>query len=142
MYLYHISDNPALPRIIKPRVPFIHYKDEPKIKRICVSTSILGCICARYRNTKYKNTDLYLYRVYARELTKPKNVKDANLTQELWILKPAKFELVGKITSNSSYTLLGTENKVIGEYTIRYINGTARTYIEKLGKTKSKRSKQ
>ena len=142
MHLYHVSDNPTLPRVLKPRVPFIHYKDEPKIKRICVSFSILGCICARYRNTKYKNTDLYLYRVYTRNLTKPKNVKDANLTQELWILKPAKFELLGKITSSSSYTLLGTENKVIGEYTIRYINGTSRTYIEKLGKTKSKRSKQ
>ena len=142
MYLYHVSDNPTLPRIIKPRIPCVYYKDEPKIKRICVSTSILGCICARYRNPKYKNADLYLYRVYATEVAKPKSVKDVNLTQELWILKPAKFELLGKITSSSSYTLLGTENKVIGEYTIRYINGTSRTYIEKLGKTKSKRSKQ
>lgn len=142
MYLYHVSDNPTLPKVIKPRIPITYYKDEPKIKRICVSTSILGCIYARYRNPKYKNTDLYLYRIYARKLTKPKNVKDVNLTQELWILKPAKFELLGKITSSSSYTLLGTENKVIGEYTIRYLNDSSRTYIEKLGKTKSKRSKQ
>ena len=141
MYLYHLSDNPSLPRVIKPRVPLTHYKNEPKIKRICVSTSILGCIYARYHNPEYKNTDVYLYRVYTRKLTKPKNVKDANLTQELWIVKPAKFELLGKITSSSSYTLLGTESKVIGEYTIRYLNGASRTYIEKLGKIKSKRSK-
>lgn len=147
MIYYHISEDPNLPTTISPRVPKTAYNYEPKKRRICVSSSILGCIRARYSHSSYRNSKLYLYRVYnTSPVLKPtiKQVNDVPLTNERWILTRSRVELIGEIVKSYGWEPAGYVTgeyrftKYIGGYDILdYKTGKIKTFTEKIGLIKS-----
>lgn len=106
MILYHISKNLLETNLFEPRVPFNATSGEAKIPRICLSSSIEGCLSAINYGGEF--LDMYnsrgdsLYKVYRIDTEKyripdenivtPLNVYqsgvyDATITQEYWILQ-------------------------------------------------------
>lgn len=148
MTYYHVSTDPCLPPYLSPRVPSAYYTSEPRVRRICVSPSILGCLRARYKNNRYKDTELYLYRVYntkPAKVPKLRYVTDSYITQEHWLLARARVKLIGKIIRYYSYLSAGhtkielKDTQYMGGYTIHYLNGKVEEYEEKIGKVRSLR---
>ena len=148
MTWYHISTNPNLPRCLTPRCPKNKYQDEPNIRRICVSSSILGCVCARYTNSQYKNAKLYLYRIRnTKPVVKPsvKQVSDVYLTSERWITSRSRAELIGEVVNSYGWEPAGYISSLvkgklavyIGGYMILdYRSGRTNIYTEKIGRIK------
>lgn len=148
MTWYHVSTNPNLSRCLTPRCPRNKYASEPNTRRICVSSSILGCVCARYTNSQYKNAKLYLYRIHnTKPVMKPsiKQVCDACLTSERWVTSRSRVELIGEVVKSYGWEPAGylscyTKGKTaiyIGGYTILdYRSERTKIYTEKIGRIK------
>jgi ribosomal protein S18 acetylase RimI-like enzyme len=117
---FHVTSDPNLDgQVFKPRVP--DYLDEydpedttfenTSTPRVCFSPSIEGCINAIAVNFKRINPirfeKLYVYipekpiQEYRhktnKELIRDKDVFDANVTREMWILEPVRLKLYGVI---------------------------------------------
>ena len=66
---------------------------------LSVCKSIDDCLTAMSRNLK--NKDFYVYKLKNTNIKKKipsvKEVPDSSITNEVWLLEPSEFELVGKI---------------------------------------------
>ena len=101
--LFHVSSVKLANVILEPRVPdnFLvrnGYEDKTA-ERISVCKSIDDCLTAMSRNLK--NKDFYVYKLKDTNIKKKipsiKEVPDVSITNEVWLLEPSEFELVGKI---------------------------------------------
>ena len=109
--LYHISELNHDGETFIPRIPEDAYTcdEDIKHKRICVSTSIIGCIraidpCMWYPDTKwYVHVPVELDNLYEKEhIYKPseKDVPDVKVTREKWITKRVKMKCVGIVAGH------------------------------------------
>jgi len=100
MQYYHISKNPLKSDVLIPRAPKNPmYKEDPWTKRVCVSTSLVGC--ARALNLSTWDGPVYVYVPvnYAGRIVKPteKQVPDVKCTREKWLMDPVKMKCIGKV---------------------------------------------
>ena len=118
--MFHISKQSYLDgQIFKPRIPEYLGEYNPNdtdfenntTPRVCVSPSIEGCFnaiyCAFFPQHPLPSDKLYVYtpekpfREYKhktnKEIIRDKDVYDANLTKEVWILEPVRMRLYGVI---------------------------------------------
>ena len=106
--LVFVSDTELLDGKINPRIPNNFFTkngyEDNKTKRICFSTSIDKCLMGLSKNL----TDTYLFvykidleksNITEKDIYKPsiKQVPDANITDEVWILKSIYIKHEGKI---------------------------------------------
>ena len=117
--LYHLSTNKNL-SILTPRIPecAISIYENTRIKRVCFSDSIDGCLSALQNiPTKYyvyvpynlQNEDIY----YPTE----NDVRDAKHTHEIWYLNEINVKCIGAIKSfNYDYNKKYDTNR--GEITV------------------------
>lgn len=87
-------DNKTLnPRIPKNRMP----SEDDKTARICVSTSIAGCLAA-VQGLKEGNI-VYIHTCKSNQVIQPTKdlVPDVFFTGEIWITEPVQMYLIGKI---------------------------------------------
>ena len=100
--LYHVSEEYSATKTLTPRVPnnFMTkngYEDNTT-KRVCLSTSIHGCLRALSMNLEGK--ELHVYQpsnhVKYKRPTK-RDVPDVSLTNEVWVLTPVPMKYVGTI---------------------------------------------
>lgn len=102
--LYHVSYEDLDGETLIPRIPDNLFTEmgweDNKRKRVCFAERVGGCLSALSRAVKgrlfnvYSPDDIDLYRVYKPSI---EQVPDVELTGELWIVKPVKVNLVGKI---------------------------------------------
>ena len=101
--LFHVSSVKLANTTLEPRIPdnFLvrnGYEDNTT-ERIPVCKSIDDCLTAMSRNLK--NKDFYVYKLKDTNAEKKtpsvKEVPDSSITNEVWLLEPSEFELVGKI---------------------------------------------
>lgn len=100
MKLYHVSMGwTETPKLFIPRIPKTRADFEDSVtKRICLSTSIEGCLNAMAEKPYRSNTKLTIYScnvesfVGYHKLYMSGKVYDACLTQECWYLKPLIME--------------------------------------------------
>lgn len=101
--LFHVSSVKLANTTLEPRIPdnFLvrnGYEDNTT-ERISVCKSIDDCLTAMSRNLK--NKDFYVYKLKNTNIKKKtpsvKEVPDSCITNEVWLLEPAEFELIGKI---------------------------------------------
>ena len=101
--LFHISSVKLANTTLEPRIPdnFLvrnGYEDNTT-ERISVCKSIDDCLTAMSRNLN--NKDFYVYKLKNTNIKKKtpsvKEVPDSSITNEVWLLEPSEFELVGKI---------------------------------------------
>ena len=101
--LFHVSSVKLANTTLEPRIPdnFLvrnGYEDNTT-ERISVCKSIDDCLTAMSRNLK--NKDFYVYKLKNTNIKKKipsvKEVPDSSITNEVWLLEPSEFELVGKI---------------------------------------------
>lgn len=108
--LYHISDLNCDGETFIPRIPEDAYigEEDTKHKRICVSTSIIGCIraidpCMWYPSNKwYVHIPVGLNKLYENNrVFKPSenDVPDVKITREKWITKRVKMKCIGVVTA-------------------------------------------
>lgn len=99
MRFFHVSDNPNLNGCtVFPKLPESRMEVENSITpRICVSPSINGCLTATSRYEEGET--LYIYECYSEAIIQPteKDVIDAPLTGEMWIVEPTIFRRFGTI---------------------------------------------
>lgn len=112
MDFYHISFNGSLPLTWKPQLPAGTDNckggvyTEPDIPRICVSPTIEQCFMAIYPNIShfYEEEDIEaltftVYKVVnVKDVVKAKQVLDAHVTDEHWLLVDSQLTKVGKVT--------------------------------------------
>lgn len=87
-------DNKTLnPRIPKNRMP----SEDDKTPRICVSTSIAGCLAAVH--TLKEGNTVYIHTCESNEIIQPTKdqVPDVFFTGEIWITESVQMHLIGKI---------------------------------------------
>lgn len=106
--LYHLSLYPNLVELT-PRVPecAVSMYEDTMTKRVCFSDSIKGCLSALQDspNTHYvyipeieiPDSDIYYPKSY--------EVRDAEYTHEVWLLKPVKVKCVGIVESYDYYCI-------------------------------------
>ena len=108
--LYHVSKVQHDGEIFKPRVPkFKLYAEDNKIKRICVSTSVVGALRAItcedvpgvYRIHKPVNVGKKKISDYLYKPTKDE-VPDVIETREKWILCPVRMVDIGYVVVSFS----------------------------------------
>ena len=101
--LFHVSSVKLANTTLEPRVPdnFLvrnGYEDKTT-ERISVCKSIDDCLTAMSRSLK--NKDFYVYKLKDTNVKKKtpsvKELPDVSITNEVWLLEPSEFELVGKI---------------------------------------------
>lgn len=94
MKFYHVSNNPNLDgKVIHPRVPLSRMNNEERsIKRICVSASINGCLTDSNRYDIGEILDVYTCETTHFIQPTDKEVIDAPLTGEVWIMEPVEFK--------------------------------------------------
>lgn len=101
--LFHVSSVKLANTTLEPRIPdnFLvrnGYEDNTT-ERISVCKSIDDCLTAMSRNLK--NKDFYVYKLKNTDIKKKtpsvKEVPDSSITNEVWLLEPSEFELVGKV---------------------------------------------
>ena len=108
--LYHISDLNCDGKTFIPRIPEDAYlgEEDTKHKRICVSTSIIGCIraidsCMQYPGNKwYVHVPVGLNELYeSNHVFKPSknDVPDVQITREKWITKCIKMKCIGVVAA-------------------------------------------
>lgn len=103
--LYHVSDNPHL-SLLNPRIPETassHYENTV-IPRVCFATSIQGCLTSIYQENSRKliyvyQPDTHRYTTQLRCTLPYEAVCDANLTGEVWYLKPIYVMPIGILTN-------------------------------------------
>jgi hypothetical protein len=97
--LYFVSESDNL-KILYPRIPNNFMTkcgaEESKTKRVCVSTSVEGCLRALSRNLK--DAKLFVYSVentFDSVIKRPskKEVPDSGITEERWILGKTALKL-------------------------------------------------
>ena len=101
--LFHVSSVKLANTTLEPRIPdnfLVRNGYEDNItERISVCKSIDDCLTAMSRNLK--NKDFYVYKLKNTNIKKKtpsvKEVPDSSITNEVWLLEPSEFELVGKI---------------------------------------------
>jgi len=68
---------------------------EPKVKRICVSSTIEGCLTAVYL---YEMTEWNIYRTKRKVIAhKTKDIPDSKITNEFWLKRPTQFVYHGSV---------------------------------------------
>lgn|SRR3990167_10649152 len=101
-YYYHITHK-KWPKKIKllPRTYGEHRcSDEPAISRICVSSTIQGCLIALGWCLEHAKC-ICIYRTKNKVIaSKPRKITDAKITKEMWLVEPTKFIKYGKIITN------------------------------------------
>lgn len=99
--LYHVSEKFSSTLLLTPRIPdnFMTrngYEDNI-IPRICLSTSINGCLAGLSKNIK--NKKFYVYSINTNKYIIPtvKQVPDSKITDEVWITYPINVSFLCKI---------------------------------------------
>jgi len=109
-YYYHITQkNWPYKKKLKPKSYGSNRSDEePDDRRICVSSTIEGCLLALGSCLDWRAT--FIYRTSSKVVAKkPYNVEDAKITGEMWLVRPSSFELYGEINlENLPESLLNT----------------------------------
>lgn len=98
MRYFFISRRSHDNKILKPRIPKNRMPSEDdKTARICVSTSIAGCLAA-VQGLKEGNT-IYIHTCESNQVIQPTvdQVPDIFFTGEVWITESVEMELIGKI---------------------------------------------
>jgi len=73
-------------------------EEEPDTARICVAPTIAGCFTAICQNLCHCGDTYYIYRTRKKFLgCKARQVIDAHITGERWLLWPATFVRVGEV---------------------------------------------
>jgi hypothetical protein len=103
-YLYHITQSPIPegPFVWQPKTNGRNRCDfEPKVPRICFSTSIAGCFVTLGDCLKFNKDISVLKTVYPVTYYTPtcKEVLDAEITEEVWRLNPVKLQCMTTISS-------------------------------------------
>ena len=130
---FHLSPDSYLDgQVFKPRVPEYLDRYDPEDKnfendttpRVCFSPSIEGCLNGIQVNLPRVNvmskTKFYVYipekpfKEYKhktnKELIRDKDIFDASVTQEVWILEPVRMKLYGVIEIDSVYNVKRKQN--------------------------------
>lgn len=106
--LYHISLENHNGEIFYPRIPEGVWDEDEKTPRICVSTSLVGCIRALDTCLWYPAVKWYvhvpdnledLYQNGSVMMPSEKEVGDVKTTREKWIIEPCKMNCIGAIKS-------------------------------------------
>ena len=114
------------------------YKENTTTKRICGSASIEGCLQAIVNNgdrIHLAGKELYVYvpekplseyKIKTnKEIVEDKDVFDANLTGEMWILEPCKMKLYGtivvdQISDKKEKPIVGDKDTKLNKYTFKW----------------------
>ncbi len=107
--MYHLSTENHDGDIFEPRYydnDNVKAGTERRVKRICFSDSINGCIYSIFPSGAY-DVDLYVH-VPGSEVTKvyettPDDIYDSNITHELWVKEPVTMKCIGKIHISGVY---------------------------------------
>ena len=105
MNYFHLSYDNQNGKMFKPRIPSNRIDGEDgKIKRICVSTSIVGCLRAITDTMsfyRWKDEEFYVHVPlhYTGKIIKPTKaqVPDVYCTKEKWLIEKARMHCIGKI---------------------------------------------
>ena len=98
MQYFFISRKNHDNKILNPRIPKNRLlSEDEKTARICVSTSIAGCLAAVH-GLKEGNT-VYIHTCESNQVIHPTKdqVPDVFFTGEIWITEPVEMNLIGKI---------------------------------------------
>lgn len=99
MRFYHVSNNPHIAEsVIYPRIPSRRLvTEDDKKARICVSSSIIGCLSALYPLEKGQH--MYIYVCDAEKFIQPtlEQVADVAYTGEIWLNEATKIEYYEEI---------------------------------------------
>ena len=107
--MYHLSTENHNGDIFEPRYydnDNVKAGTERRVKRICFSDSIHGCIYSIFPSGAY-DVDLYVH-VPGSEVTKvyettPDDIYDSKITHELWVKEPVTMKCIGKIHISGVY---------------------------------------
>ena len=107
--MYHLSTENHNGDIFEPRYydnDNVKAGTERRVKRICFSDSINGCIYSIFPSGAY-DVDLYVH-VPGSEVTKvyettPDDIYDSKITHELWVKEPVTMKCIGKIHISGVY---------------------------------------
>ena len=107
--MYHLSTENHDGDVFEPRYydnDNVKAGTERRVKRICFSDSINGCIYSIFPSGAY-DVDLYVH-VPGSEVTKvyettPDDIYDSNITHELWVKEPVTMKCIGKIHISGVY---------------------------------------
>jgi hypothetical protein len=94
--IFFISDKCFDGKVLKPRISkTIASHEDAVTKRICVSNSIKSCLNATLDTVCSHSDTIFAHVCYSDEVVVPsdRQVHDARVTGERWLLKPALFEL-------------------------------------------------
>lgn len=96
----------TLPDVIYPRIPNNYltkagYEDNVT-ERVCMSTSISGCLAALSANIKGMQFNVYAANINAYKPT-IEEVPDSHITNEVWSLEPVRLCYVCRIEALSAY---------------------------------------
>lgn len=104
MQYYHVSSENQGNKKFRPRVPGSKlYNEDAATKRVCFSTSIIGCLSAINVEEYFTCIDRTFYVHvpvgYKGKIHKPtkKEVPDVIETREKWFLNTVKLKCIGKI---------------------------------------------
>ena len=125
--LYHISVENHDGELFVPRVPYgaKEWGEDYITKRICVSTSIVGCIRAVDPCMWCPRVDWYVHIPYNTEelyergsvvVPSEKEVGDVMITREKWITEPVKMKCIGIIHSCSGIYHKGSKFKWVKRF--------------------------
>lgn len=107
--MYHLSTENHNGDVFEPRYydnDNVKAGTERRVKRICFSDSINGCIYSIFPSGAY-DVDLYVH-VPGSEVTKvyettPDDIYDSKITHELWVKEPVTMKCIGKIHISGVY---------------------------------------
>lgn len=107
--MYHLSTENHDGDVFEPRYydnDNVKAGTERRVKRICFSDSINGCIYSIFPSGAY-DVDLYVH-VPESEVTKvyettPDDIYDSKITHELWVKEPVTMKCIGKIHISGVY---------------------------------------
>lgn len=132
-YYYHISQEKFGNLTLVPRNYGRHRAPgEPDIARICVSTSLSGCIVAMplYRQTTYA------YKTVHKEVAmKPYQICDMEVTGEMWLVNKTEFELIYIFTGEIVHQIYAIEPSMVGCTEYIEVQMDAKERIKKLLKS-------
>ena len=122
MKYYHLSAEKLNKFILRPRIPrsIVEGFEDNKVKRVCFSTSIIGCIDAiTCENYPFASEEFYVYKPinYTGKIVNPSEdqVCDVKSTKEKWFTDKVNIQCIGKI---KAYGLNHFNRKMIKWYWI------------------------
>jgi len=98
-YFYHITQKKWPQKItLYPKIQGQHRSIlEPKISRICVSSTIEGCLIA-LGSCLWQNKSIFVYRTSVKvKAYNAVDVCDSKITKEKWLKTPIKFVKIGTV---------------------------------------------